>query len=302
MSETGSDPSGYIGSVTSSSDIGMALLLEGGIADALGSIDTTLATLRSLSARILPDLAQIQTAGADAGGVSPSASSTADRDGPQQFVAAMPGAFGIPQSSQPGTSIAQAIAAPVAPAQAPAPPLLPPPEPMPSPARSFAPAPEASQPFAPLPATSEAPARLHRAQGHEEPAQANPSISFASFAPPATSPMKQMPTPVSDVDPDSPRSASWTPMAPQSWASEDGTRQTPSSSSDDEPLSARTYAPPPTQTLQGGPTGGDVYLDGTRVGTWIADHLGREVARPQMSSTAFDPRLTPAWPGTLQGG
>jgi hypothetical protein len=114
--------------------------------------------------------------------------------------------------------------------------------------------------------------------------------------------MKQMPTPVSDVDPDSPRSASWTPMAPQSWASEDGTRQTPSSSSDDEPLSARTYAPPPTQTLQGGPTGGDVYLDGTRVGTWIADHLAREVARPQMSSTAFDPRLTPAWPGTLQGG
>jgi len=66
--------------------------------------------------------------------------------------------------------------------------------------------------------------------------------------------------------------------------------------------SSPSYAPPAAQATQGGPTGGDVFLDGARVGTWLADHLAREAGRPQMGSTGFDPRLTPAWPGTLQGG
>jgi hypothetical protein len=52
----------------------------------------------------------------------------------------------------------------------------------------------------------------------------------------------------------------------------------------------------------GGPTGGDVYLDGTRMGTWIADYLAREAGRPQSGGTGFDQRLTAPWPGTLQGG
>ena len=64
----------------------------------------------------------------------------------------------------------------------------------------------------------------------------------------------------------------------------------------------RPHAPPAKASGQGGPTGGDVFLDGTRMGTWLADHLAREVARPQSGATGFDPRLTPAWPGTLQGG
>ncbi len=64
----------------------------------------------------------------------------------------------------------------------------------------------------------------------------------------------------------------------------------------------RPHAPTAAHVVQSGPTGGDVFLDGTRVGTWLADHMAREVGRPQASSTGFDPRLTPAWPGTLQGG
>ena len=42
-------------------------------------------------------------------------------------------------------------------------------------------------------------------------------------------------------------------------------------------------------------TSGDVFLDGARVGRWMARSLGREAARPPAAGTAFDPRLTPAW-------
>ena len=64
----------------------------------------------------------------------------------------------------------------------------------------------------------------------------------------------------------------------------------------------RAYAPPANARTGSGPTGGDVFLDGARVGTWIAEHLAREVERPQTGATGFDPRMSPAWPGTLQGG
>jgi hypothetical protein len=70
----------------------------------------------------------------------------------------------------------------------------------------------------------------------------------------------------------------------------------------DDAAPPRAHAPPAAPTGRGGPTGGDVFLDGMRVGTWLADHLAREAGRPQAGGTAFDPRLTPAWPGTLQGG
>ena len=62
-----------------------------------------------------------------------------------------------------------------------------------------------------------------------------------------------------------------------------------------EPASPMAAAPPP------GPTQGDVYLDGTRVGRWISDRLAREVDRPQVGVTGFDPRVGPAWPGSLHG-
>jgi hypothetical protein len=51
----------------------------------------------------------------------------------------------------------------------------------------------------------------------------------------------------------------------------------------------------------GGPMQGDVYLDGTRMGRWIADRLAREAGRPAGGGTAFDPRMGVAWPGSLQG-
>ncbi len=50
-----------------------------------------------------------------------------------------------------------------------------------------------------------------------------------------------------------------------------------------------------------GPTCGDVFLDGVRVGTWIADHLARAAGGPARGATGFDPRLGPRWPGALQG-
>ena len=53
---------------------------------------------------------------------------------------------------------------------------------------------------------------------------------------------------------------------------------------------------------QGGPTQGDVFLDGTRVGRWMADTLARAVSGPASGSTAFDPHMSAAWPGALQGG
>jgi len=62
-----------------------------------------------------------------------------------------------------------------------------------------------------------------------------------------------------------------------------------------------SVAPPPSPQAATGPSHGDVYLDGMRVGRWMSDNLAREAARPQAGGTAFDPRITPAWPGTLQG-
>lgn len=43
---------------------------------------------------------------------------------------------------------------------------------------------------------------------------------------------------------------------------------------------------------------GDVFLDGHRVGRWLSDLLSREALRPPSGGSAFDPRLSPAWPGT----
>lgn len=60
-------------------------------------------------------------------------------------------------------------------------------------------------------------------------------------------------------------------------------------------------AAPPASSQARGPVSGDVYLDGTRLGRWIADRLAREIARPQAGMTGFDPRLGIAWPGAPLG-
>ena len=60
-------------------------------------------------------------------------------------------------------------------------------------------------------------------------------------------------------------------------------------------------APAVIGSAEGGPTQGDVFLDGTRMGRWVARDLARAASRPQGGSTFFDPRMGPSWPGTLQG-
>ena len=52
----------------------------------------------------------------------------------------------------------------------------------------------------------------------------------------------------------------------------------------------------------GGPTQGDVFLDGTLVGRWMARKLAREVGRPPSGSPAFDPTRSPFPPGRMIGG
>ncbi len=58
---------------------------------------------------------------------------------------------------------------------------------------------------------------------------------------------------------------------------------------------------PSQDTARSGPTEGDVYLDGERVGRWMARHLARELGGPQAAGTGFDPRLGPTWPGSMHG-
>lgn len=65
---------------------------------------------------------------------------------------------------------------------------------------------------------------------------------------------------------------------------------------------ARPMAPLAQPQGQTGPGGGDVFLDGVRLGHWMMNTLGRAAARPQTGATGFDPRMGMAWPGTLQGG
>jgi hypothetical protein len=60
-------------------------------------------------------------------------------------------------------------------------------------------------------------------------------------------------------------------------------------------------AAPAAAAASSGPVQGDVYLDGARVGRWMSDRLARVVDRPQAGVTGFDPRLGPAWPGSLHG-
>jgi hypothetical protein len=60
-------------------------------------------------------------------------------------------------------------------------------------------------------------------------------------------------------------------------------------------------AAPPPRDSQNGPRQGDVYLDGSRLGRWIADRLAGDAGGPQSGITGFDPRLGATWPGASQG-
>ena len=69
----------------------------------------------------------------------------------------------------------------------------------------------------------------------------------------------------------------------------------------DQSTSPPSFAPPPSSPSAQS-TGGDVFLDGERVGHWLANHLARESNRPSAGGTSFDPSLGITWPGALQGG
>jgi len=51
----------------------------------------------------------------------------------------------------------------------------------------------------------------------------------------------------------------------------------------------------------GGAVEGELHVDGALLGRFVAEMLGREAGRPQAGMTGFDPLVSPAWPGALQG-
>jgi hypothetical protein len=144
--------------------------------------------------------------------------------------------------------------------------------------------------FAPTPAPQPAePIQLPRAPGPmslpgwadtPQTAPAEPSPPAAAPAPPAWPSFASAAPPAAPVAP--------IPTAPRAQPPE---RTLPTSASDQQ----TDAAPAPT------PIGGDVILDGMRVGRWLARELGRQADMPQTSTTFFDPRAGATWPGTLQG-
>jgi hypothetical protein len=52
----------------------------------------------------------------------------------------------------------------------------------------------------------------------------------------------------------------------------------------------------------GGPTQGDVFLDGALVGRWLARDFAEAAARPANGSASFDPRRDVFPTGTMIGG
>jgi hypothetical protein len=56
-------------------------------------------------------------------------------------------------------------------------------------------------------------------------------------------------------------------------------------------------AVPPAPDARNTAMQGDVYLDSTRLGKWVVDHLTKSIERPRAGTTGFDPTLSATWPG-----
>ena len=70
------------------------------------------------------------------------------------------------------------------------------------------------------------------------------------------------------------------------------------------PAAGVTSAAPPTPWMapaEPPAPPGPPPLDEDRLASWLSAHLAAEARRPARGGTGFDPRLSPAWPGTLQG-
>ncbi len=263
------------------SDIGLALLLDGGVADAITSVEGMIATAQSGVVRALAGLSQVQAAGAAAASIpmAPPVATQATvkpQEAASDIVEAVrPAALLAPP---PAVRSARAEQVSMAPVTVPG-------------GGSVAPSPvvrtEAPDDSAPMLFSSFAPTPV--AETEIAVMSDRSTVSAKDLAAPATSGLGGDTLAVSSV-------------RPRQWAPEASSPATQTEGPATDALPQRAFAPTPRQPLQGGPTGGDVFLDGARVGSWMADHLAHEVGRPQAGGTGFDPRLTPAWPGTLQGG
>ena len=61
------------------------------------------------------------------------------------------------------------------------------------------------------------------------------------------------------------------------------------------------WTPPPDTPPEPVPEPAPPPLDESRLARWLSGHLAAETRRPARGGTGFDPRLSPPWPGTLQG-
>ncbi len=68
------------------------------------------------------------------------------------------------------------------------------------------------------------------------------------------------------------------------------------------PDPAEPSTPSAAAQANNGPTEGDVYLDGTLMGRWMARSLSEQAARPASGSAAFDPRRGVFPTGAMIGG
>lgn len=73
-------------------------------------------------------------------------------------------------------------------------------------------------------------------------------------------------------------------------------REIPAASVSPTPSAAATARPPSVTEMSVPPLSTEIGLE-----RWLTDRLAQVASRPQRGATGFDPKLTPAWPGTLQG-
>jgi hypothetical protein len=92
------------------------------------------------------------------------------------------------------------------------------------------------------------------------------------------------------------------PLAPVAFAAP-ATERTGGASSGDHVTEAgrstSSVSSPPAARAD--PTGGQLVIDGIVLGRWIGERLARAATRPPAGGTAFDPRISPAWPGAPIG-
>jgi len=65
--------------------------------------------------------------------------------------------------------------------------------------------------------------------------------------------------------------------------------------------SSMSSAVPPMSESRSSQSHGVIYVDGSRLGRWVTDRLVKAAEMPRATTTGFDPRMTPTWPGAPVG-